>query len=174
MIGKCHRARGYQMFTLTLDRSALEWLCNLVPGFCDLCVLMQETQWCFIRFDSDAVSLITGHSDKSFTWLPGLTRRRAASAQRWAALITSAFLPVSGLSWKHTGRKVKDHKSSNNKGRAAVSYHAGITHLGHSNNEAVSHIWDEAINMHTQITANRTEQKSMRLREYDPNIKYKP
>lgn len=35
---------------------------------------------------------------ESFTWFPGLTRRRAASAQRWAALITSAFLPVCGLS----------------------------------------------------------------------------
>lgn len=27
----------------TLNRRALEWLCNLVPGFCDLCVLREET-----------------------------------------------------------------------------------------------------------------------------------
>lgn len=32
------------------------------------------------------------------TWLPGLTRRRAASAHRWAALMTSAFRPVMGFS----------------------------------------------------------------------------
>lgn len=33
------------------------------------------------------------------TWLPGLTRRKAASAHRCAALMTSAFLPVTGASW---------------------------------------------------------------------------
>lgn len=32
------------------------------------------------------------------TWLPGLTRRKAASAHRCAALMTSAFLPVTGAS----------------------------------------------------------------------------
>lgn len=35
------------------------------------------------------------------TWLPGLTRRRAASAHRWAALITSAFRPVTGFSCRN-------------------------------------------------------------------------
>lgn len=37
-----------------------------------------------------------------------------------------------------------------------------MTYLGHSNNEAVSHIWDEAINVHTQITVNKTEQENTR------------
>ena len=35
----------------------------------------------------------------SFTWFPGLTRRRAASAHKCAALITSALRPVNGASW---------------------------------------------------------------------------
>lgn len=33
------------------------------------------------------------------TWFPGLTRRSAASAHRWAAWITSAFRPVIGFSY---------------------------------------------------------------------------
>lgn len=34
----------------------------------------------------------------ALTWLPGLTRRRAASAHKCAAVMTSAFLPVTGAS----------------------------------------------------------------------------
>lgn len=44
----------------------------------------------------------------SVTWFPGLTSRRAASAHRWAALMTSAFRPVTGLSWgRHRGQVQK-------------------------------------------------------------------
>lgn len=36
-----------------------------------------------------------------------------------------------------------------------------MTYLGHSNNEAVSHIWDEAVNVNAQITVNKKNRKTL-------------
>lgn len=46
-----------------------------------------------------------------------------------------------------------------------------MTYLGHSNDEAVSHIWDEAINVHTQITANK-QQENMKSGKSHLQIKH--
>lgn len=96
----------------------------------------------------------------SFTWFPGLTRRRAASAQRWAALITSAFLPVSGFSWTQGASQFISISIVSGLQCSLTNYQTGITYLGHSDSEGVSHIWDEAINMHTQVTAHRQQRKT--------------
>lgn len=99
---------------LTLNRGTFERLCNLVPGFCHLCVLIRtarlldelctvvltvkhmvsfhEAVWALVN------SSLLNYNRVLVTWFPGFTRRRAASAQRWAAIIRSAFLPVWGLS----------------------------------------------------------------------------
>lgn len=85
-----------------------------------------------------------------FTWFPGLTRRSAASAQRCAALMTSAFRPVTGLSWGFPKAKLKTNTTTQTFRLPGV-----MTHLGCSHHEAMSHVWDEAVNMHAQISADK-------------------
>lgn len=99
---------------LTLNRGTFERLCNLVPGFGHLCVLIRteglSDEWCtvvltvkhMVSFHEAVWALVNSsllyYNRVLVTWFPGFTRRRAASAQRWAAIIRSAFLPVWGLS----------------------------------------------------------------------------
>lgn len=60
--------------------------------------LLEDVQW--ILKEITVTDMKTGKG-VTHTWLPGLTRRRAASAHRWAALTTSAFRPVMGFSCRN-------------------------------------------------------------------------
>lgn len=115
-------------------------------------------------------------TDSYLTWLPGLTRRRAASAHKWAALITSAFRPVMRFSYRNEKAQKQDFKVFSNKQpklcrNGKVIKQQG-SYLSRPHNKAVSNIGNEAINMNPKVTAENDKEKerSKRWKQDEPRL----
>lgn len=85
------------------------------------------------------------------TWLPGLTRRSAASAHRWAAWMTSAFRPVMGFSCADRDAVGEGQRHRGRQRHRGALYLKGWPHLTRSHNEAVSDIGNEAVHVNPEV-----------------------